>query len=131
MRAAAEAEAEAEVVAERPSGEAISISSRDPQASQQRRAFLERVHEQDAAVRDKYEAKMAVAQSQREAAFVIYLRRFWKDATWMVAMPAFPDGRPLREQNPHHLDLWNIFMGAINRRMYGDKGDQDMQVGWD
>lgn len=119
--ATAEAEAEAEVTAEQPKREAIVISSAKPDAKAHA-AFLERIQQGAAVVEQKIEEKMDVAQTPREAVFAMYIRKFWKQATWMVMTLQFPDGQPLDKQNPHHLDLWNIFISAINRRMSGDKG---------
>jgi len=104
----------------------MTISSTKPDAANHE-AFLARVQQSAAVIDDKREEKVESAQTPREAAFAMYIRKSWKQATWMVMMLDFPDGKPLAEQNPHHLDLWNVFINAINRRMYGDKGNSNSE----
>ena len=119
--ATAEAEAAVEATAEQPKREPIVLSSAKPDAKAHA-AFLERIQAGAAVVEEKRDEKVDARQTPREAAFAMYIRKFWKHATWMVMTLQFPDGKPLQEQSQHHLDLWNIFISAINRRMSGDKG---------
>ena len=55
----------------------------------------------------------------RERQFAADLRRFFTEARWMVFIKQFPDGRPMLEQTAWHLELWSIFVQAIEARMAG------------
>jgi leucyl aminopeptidase (aminopeptidase T) len=114
-------------VAEQPEREAIVLKSDKPDA-EAHKAFLERIRESAGVIDEKREEKVEAAQTPREAVFAMYIRKFWKQATWMVMMLAFPDGKSLIEQNQYHLALWNIFINAINRRTYGDKQQAESEL---
>lgn len=105
----------------RPSGgEPIKLSTADPRTKANRAAFLERVQQREALWERSYNQYLSGARTPRERRFVRDLTNFWRDATWMTLTGQFPDGQPLRKQNVHHLELWNVFLIAMRKREAGE-----------
>ena len=55
----------------------------------------------------------------REQRFVADLTRFYAQARWILVLHAFPDGGPLIEQTAWQLEVWSIFVQAIEARQAG------------
>jgi len=79
----------------------------------------QRIQERDQELLGIIDEKMQIAASPRERQFVKDLERLWRQAIWITMINQFPDGKPLLSQLAHDVEVWEIFVGAINRRMAG------------
>jgi len=79
----------------------------------------QRIQERDQELLGIIDEKMQIAASPREWQFAKDLERLWRQAIWITMINQFPDGKPLSSQLVHDVDVWEIFIGAINRRMAG------------
>jgi len=85
---------------------------------QEWREFRERVATRDA----EFKRRVAMARLDgTERRWARLLRRYYTDATWIMTVHAFPDGRPQREQTQWELALWTVFINALRRAGAGDQ----------
>ena len=83
----------------------------------------QRIQERDQELLGIIDEKMQIAASPRERQFVKDLERLWRQAIWITMINQFPDGKPLLSQLVHDVEVWEIFIGAINRRMAGGESE--------
>ena len=79
----------------------------------------ERIQERDQELQGIFDEKMQIAATLREQRFTKDLEKLWRQAIWITMINQFPDGKPLLSQLSHDVEVWEIFIGAINRRMAG------------
>ena len=80
-----------------------------------------------AALRDRHEEQQAEGKRElafrmmhpRERQFSADLLTFFRQARWIMVVRAFPDGKPMLEQTPWRLEMWNMFIQAIEARQSG------------
>jgi hypothetical protein len=77
------------------------------------------------------EEALEEANTPREVALQRQLYRLFREAAWILRGNGFPDGQPLFSQHRWHLEIWELFMSAIERRMNGvtdaDLGDTEIE----
>jgi len=83
----------------------------------------QRIQERDQELLEIIDEKMQIAATPRERRFVKDLERLWRQAIWITMINQFPDGKPLLSQLVHDVEVWEIFIGAINRRMAGGESE--------
>ncbi len=83
----------------------------------------QRIQERDQELLGIIDEKMQIAGTPRERQFVKNLERLWRQAIWITMINQFPDGKPLLSQLVHDVEVWEIFVGAINQRMAGGEGE--------
>ena len=81
----------------------------------------ERIQERDQELQGIFDEKMQIAATLREQRFTKDLEKLWRQAIWITMINQFPDGKPLLSQLIHDVEVWEIFIGAINRRMAGSE----------
>lgn len=55
----------------------------------------------------------------QERRYVRLLRKYYREASWMLTMGQFPDGGCLREQSKWERKLWTVFINAIQQAGVG------------
>jgi len=83
----------------------------------------QRIQERDQELLEIIDKKMQIAATPRERQFVKDLEGLWRQAIWITMTNQFPDGKPLLSQLVHDVEVWEIFIGAINRRMAGGESE--------
>jgi len=83
----------------------------------------QQIQERDQELLGIIDDEMQIAATPRERQFVKDLERLWRQAIWITTINQFPDGKPLLSQLVHSVEVWEIFIGAINRRMAGGEGE--------
>ncbi len=73
-------------------------------------AFQRRVHEGEAVFKRQFEIERLDAAEKR---YVRLLRKYHREASWIMLMKQFPDGGCQREQTSWELSLWSLFIGAL------------------
>jgi len=102
--------------------EQITLTLGEPISEDQELA-QQRIQERDQELLGIIDDKMQIAGTPRERQFVKDLERLWRQAIWITMINQFPDGKPLLSQLVHDVEVWEIFIGAINRRMAGGGGE--------
>jgi len=110
------------VAAQRPRAERKRITHKS--SPEEVAAFRAAVQQESETLEERVEARLEEIWTPREARFATDLERLWEEAVWINQTGQFPDGRPLRQQKRIMLQVWGLFLNAINRRMYGGK-DED------
>lgn len=118
MRAQAEEEAAARLAQEQTP---VRISTKQSASERRRLAaeLRERVQRREAQVAEEVAAALEQAVTPRDHAFTAQIFRLFREAAWILRNHAFPDGQPLQTQHRWHVEVWEIFMGALERRMNG------------
>jgi len=83
----------------------------------------QQIQERDQELIGIVDEKMQIAATSREQQFVKDLERLWRQAIWITMINQFPDGKPLLSQLVHDVEVWETFIGAINRRMAGSESE--------
>ena len=83
----------------------------------------QQIQERDQELLGIIDDEMQIAATARERQFVKDLERLWRQAIWITTINQFPDGKPLLSQLVHNVDVWEIFIGAINRCTVGGEGE--------
>lgn len=102
--------------------EQITLTLGEPISEDQELA-QQRIQERDQELLGIIDDKMQIAGTPRERQFVKDLERLWRQAIWIMTINQFPDGKPLLSQLVHDVEVWEIFIGAINRRMAGGESE--------
>ena len=102
--------------------EQITLTLGEPISEDQELA-QQRIQERDQELLGIIDDKMQIAGTPRERQFVKDLERLWRQAIWITMINQFPDGKPLLSQLVHDVEVWEIFIGAINRRMAGGESE--------
>ena len=123
VRAQAEADATASLAREQVP---VKIDTALPRAERQKRIaqLRERVTERAEAATEAAEIALEEANTPREAVFAILLTKLFREAAWVLRTHQFPDGQPLRTQHRWRVEIWEIFITALERRMNGDTGQE-------
>lgn len=107
-----------EQIGDRPATVVLSDESSD----QQRTVFLEQIARREAELAEATEDVMGDIDSPRERQFTYDLNRLFRQAYWIYQTGNFPNGRPLLEQGPLQVVVWETFLSAINERSNGGGG---------
>ena len=83
----------------------------------------QQIQERDQELLGIIDEEMQIAATARERQFVKDLERLWRQAIWITTINQFPDGKPLLSQLVHDVEVWETFIGAINRRMAGSESE--------
>lgn len=81
--------------------------------------FREKVKQREEVYEERREEKMERQHTAREARFAQDITRLWREASWIMVTNDFPNGKPMHDQFPWHLAIWDIFVSAINARQWG------------
>lgn len=106
----------------------MKIDTTLPRAERQRLVaqLRERVTGREALAAEYVEGALDEAQADpREAVFAILLTRLFREAAWVLRTQAFPDGGPLLSQHRWRVEIWEIFITALEQRMNGG-GNTDL-----
>jgi len=92
-------------------------------APEEQESAQRQIQERDQELLGIIDDEMQIAATARERQFVKDLERLWRQAIWITTINQFPDGKPLLSQLVHDVEVWEIFIGAINRRMAGSESE--------
>jgi hypothetical protein len=114
-------------------GEKITLVAGKAGQEASRTAFLAKVREREGQVAQAVERALGASQTPRDAFLTQLLYRFYREAAWIHRTGQHPDGEPLNRQHRWHVELWEVFLAAIDARVNGattlDLGDTENEDG--
>jgi hypothetical protein len=81
--------------------------------------FRTRIKQREAEIAAQVEQVLGDAVTYRDQVFAQQASRLFREAYWMRQTNQFPDGQPLQTQHRWHLELWDLFLAALEARANG------------
>jgi hypothetical protein len=81
--------------------------------------FRERIKQREAEIDQQVEQALGDSVTYRDQIFSQQASRLFREAYWIRQTNQFPDGQPQRTQHRWHLELWDLFLAALEARTNG------------
>ena len=91
--------------------------------AEQHGAFLAQVARREEELERATETVLGEVATPRARQFARDLTRLFREAQWLNATGHFPNGKPLQQQGPLQVAVWELFLSAINQRTYGGSNE--------
>ena len=116
------------VAAQRPRAERQRITHKS--SPEEVAAFRAAVQRESETLAERVEARLEEIWTPREERFATDLERLWEEAMWIIRTGNYPNGGCMNKQKRIMLQIWALFLNAVDRRMNGGKDGDGGEDEW-